>query len=120
MPDYTLNFNVLNDELKKVLPICDSRYRPDQREYENGNIEKSQEIKNILENKQVKRQEIFDKDGYEYKPNYFENEFSEDSGDFVYLYKGGYWEDRAKLNYKHLTDIFKLDEDEGDVKQEGK
>ena len=119
MPDYTLNFNVLNDELKKVLPICDSRYRPDQREYENGNIEKSQEIKNILENKQVKRQEIFDKDGYEYKPNYFENEFSEDSGDFVYLYKGGYWEDRAKLNYKHLTDIFKLDEGD-DVKQEGK
>ena len=48
MPDYTLNFNVLNDELKKVLPICDSRYRPDQREYENGNLEKSQRNKKYI------------------------------------------------------------------------
>ena len=39
------------------------------------------------------------------------NEYSDDSGDFVYLYLGGYWEDRSKKNYSHLTDIFQLDYD---------
>ena len=111
MPEYTCNFNEINDDLKNILPICDSRFRPDQREYEIGNIDKAQEIKAKLEEKQVKRQEKFDNVNYEYKPHYFSNEYSDDSGDFVYLYLGGYWEDRSKKNYSHLTDIFQLDYD---------
>lgn len=111
MPEYTCNFNEINDDLKNILPICDSRFRPDQREYEIGNIDKAQEIKGILEEKQVKRQEKFDNVNFEYKPHYFSNEYSDDSGDFVYLYQGGYWEDRNKKNFSHLTNIFQLDYD---------
>ena len=109
MPEYNYNFNFLNDNLKNFLPISDTRFRPDQREYENGNIEKAQEIKVKLENNQVKRQEIYDNNQKEYKPNYFINKYNEDSSDFIYMYNGKYWEDRENKNFNHIVDIFKLD-----------
>ena len=109
LPEYNCNFNNLDDNLKKFLPISDTRFRPDQREYENGNIEKAQEIKVKLENNQVKRQEIYDSNQKEYKPNYFCNKYNEDSSDFIYMYNGKYWEDRENKNFNHIVDIFKLD-----------
>jgi hypothetical protein len=54
---------------------------------------------------QVYKQELLDKSKKEYMPTYFENEYNEESKDFVFMYKGGYWEDRAKKKYK-LKDIF--------------
>ena len=109
LPEYNCNFNNLDDNLKKFLPISDTRFRPDQREYENGNIEKAQEIKVKLENNQIKRQEIYDSNQKEYKPNYFCNKYNEDSLDFIYMYNGKYWDDRENKNFNHIVDIFKLD-----------
>ena len=64
------------------------------KEYEIGSTEKSQELKAIIEEMQVYKQDILDKSNKEHQPIYFTNEYNEDSKDFVYMYKGGYWEDR--------------------------
>ena len=105
LPSYSCNFNHITDELKAVLPPSDTRFRPDQKEYEIGSTEKSQEIKKTIEEMQQYKQELLDKANKEYQPVYFSNEYNEESKDFVFMYKGGYWEDRANKKLK-LKDIF--------------
>ena len=105
IPQYSCNLNYMTDKLKEVLPKTDTRFRPDQKEYEGGSTEKSQGIKKTIEEMQVYKQELLEKSKKEYMPTYFENEYNEESKDFVFMYKGGYWEDRAKKKYK-LKDIF--------------
>ena len=105
IPQYSCNLNYITDKLKEVLPVSDTRFRPDQKEYESGSTDKSQEIKKVIEEMQKYKQEILDKNKKEYIPIYFENEYNEESKDFVFMYKGGYWEDRANKKLK-LKDVF--------------
>ena len=105
IPAYSCNLNYINDKLKQVLPISDTRYRPDQKEYEIGSTEKSQEIKKLIEGMQIYKQNKLDKNKEEYQPIYFANDYNETSKDFVYIYKGGYWEDRNNKKFK-VKDIF--------------
>lgn len=107
IPQYCCNLNYLPDKLKEILPVSDTRNRPDQKEYEIGSTEKSQEIKAVIEEMQVYKQDILDKDKKEHQPIYFSNEYNEDSKDFVFTYKGGYWEDRKKKQFnKLLKNVF--------------
>ena len=105
IPQYCCNLNYLPDKLKEVIPVSDTRNRPDQKEYEVGSTEKSQEIKTIIEEMQVYKQDILDKSNKEHQPIYFSNEYNEDSKDFVFIYRGGYWEDRKKKKFK-LKNVF--------------
>ena len=42
-----------------------------------------------------------------YQPNYFYEVFDQNSFDNVYIYKGGYWEDRKSESYDGIDeDIF--------------
>ena len=97
--------------MKKFLPKSDSRLRPDQREYEKGNNNLAQEIKDKIEKKQIDRQDYYDNNGINFVPSYFKNEYDNNSEDFVFKYQGGYWEDRNnnKLNEKIKEDIFNID-----------
>ena len=114
IPQYSCNLNNITDQLKEVLPVSDTRFRPDQKEYEIGSTEKSQEIKKVIEEMQKYKQEILDKNKKEYIPIYFENEYNEESKDFVFMYKGGYWEDRANKKLK-LKDVFDTTEFEKEL-----
>ncbi len=107
LPSYSLNFNLLTDNLKKILPKTDSRLRPDQREYENGNVDEATKLRKIIEDKQRARHKKFDEQKIIYEPLYFNNLYSSESSDFVYIYKGNYFEDRNKgiINNK-VFDIF--------------
>lgn len=44
--NFTLQLNYLTEELRKVLPHTDSRLRPDQRAFENGDFQTATTIKN--------------------------------------------------------------------------
>ena len=110
IPEYCCNLNYLPDELKEIIPVSDTRNRPDQKEYEKGSTEKSQELKAIIEEMQVYKQDILDKSNKEHQPIYFTNEYNEDSKDFVYMYKGGYWEDRKNKKFKNLKNVFDTNE----------
>lgn len=105
IPQYCCNLNYLPEKLKEVIPVSDTRNRPDQKEYEVGSTEKSQEIKTVIEEMQVYKQDILDKSNKEHQPIYFSNEYNEDSKDFVFIYRGGYWEDRKKKKFK-LKNVF--------------
>ena len=107
LPEYALGLNYYGEELK-FLPVCDSRKRPDQREYENGNVEKALEIKNEIEEKQRERHKKFDEDKIIYEPIYFKNIFDNTSEDFVYVYKGDYFEERKTGTYPRVVDIFDI------------
>lgn len=111
LPEFTINLNYLHEKLKKFLPKSDSRLRPDQREYENGNNNLAQEIKDKIEKKQIDRQDYYDNNGINFVPYYFKNEYDNNSEDFVFKYQGGYWEDRNnnKLDEKIKDDIFNID-----------
>ena len=120
IPEYCCNLNYLPNELKEIIPVSDTRNRPDQKEYEIGSTEKSQEIKAVLEEMQVYKQDILDKNKKEYIPVYFSNEYNEDSKDFVFTYKGGYWEDRKKKQFKKLKNVFDTTEFEKSKEKENK
>lgn len=97
--DYTLQLN-LPPEYVPGLPPTDSRFRPDQRAYENGDIKKATVEKNRLEDKQRlvrrRREELRE----EYIPKWFV------SKDGEWIYKGGYWEDKEQGRFTNIPDIF--------------
>ena len=109
IPMYSCNLNVINDKLKEILPVTDTRFRPDQKEYEIGDTVKADEIKKKIEDIQIYNQEISDAEKKEHIPVYFSNEYSEESGDFVYMYNGEYWKDRANKKFgdkmKNIFDV---------------
>ena len=67
-PEFSCQLNDLNenDNNMKNLPKFDSRFRPDMREYEKGNVKEAQEIKYKLEQKQ--REKLKD---FVFVPKYF-------------------------------------------------
>ncbi|MCQ2817850.1 MAG: oxysterol-binding protein [archaeon] len=112
LPEYSYRLNENTEELKKVLPSSDSRFRPDQLEFEVGSEEESQRIKDIIEVLQTNRQKKLDEGEKEYKAAYFADEYDEGSKDFHYKYLGGYWEQRANGKYENNKfNVFNLEED---------
>ena len=79
------------------------------REYENGNCEIAQKMKNEQEEFQRIRKFNLEKEKKQYEPKYFKNENNTISNDFIYVFNGKYWEDKLNGNYKKLNDyeIFK-------------
>ena len=111
LPSYSLNLNFINDDLKNILPKSDSRLRPDQREYELGNIDEAIKLRQIIEDNQRSRHKQFEEKKIVYEPFYFNNIFNDNSNDFVYVYKGGYFEDRSENKYRNeKEDIFDINE----------
>ena len=111
LPSYSLNLNFINDDLKNILPKSDSRLRPDQREYELGNIDEAIKLRQIIEDNQRSRHKQFEEKKIVYEPFYFNNIFNDNSNDFVYVYKGGYFEDRNDNKYRNdKENIFDINE----------
>ena len=86
--------------MEQILPCTYSRFRPDLREYENGNNDIAENINKILNEKEKEKIKNLKKKLYQ--PNYFKEILNKKSNDYIYEYKGGYWEDRQKKNFQHL------------------
>lgn len=106
---YANNLNYLPDVLKGELPVSDSRFRPDQRQLELGNIELGEELKKLLEEKQRKRAKDMEANKQVYKPMYFEVA-GDESGSF-YVPVRDYWKDRQSKNLDHIHNVFNLDQE---------
>jgi len=104
--DFTLNLNNMNDELKKILPPSDSRYRPDQRALENQEIDMASSEKHRLEEKQRARRKENEKKKIKHKPLYFEETYDDMTGELIYKYTGNYFEDRAAKKFDKFLDLF--------------
>lgn len=103
--EYTLRMNELTPELSKILPRTDTRFRPDVRRLEEGDLNGAASEKERLEEKQRATRAI-------------DKRFKEPSMDFLWfkysdlqftkekfwIYRGGYWEN--KCNIEKFPEIF--------------
>ncbi|PIA13941.1 Oxysterol-binding protein [Coemansia reversa NRRL 1564] len=83
--------------LRGELPLTDTRFRPDQRAYEEGRLEEAEELKTRLEDAQRVRNRERAAAGTSWVPLWFElREDSDSQSGHAWAYKGGYWEARAR------------------------
>lgn len=106
--DFSSNLNYMSDELKAELPPTDSRFRPDQKALERGDLELASSEKSRLEEKQRKKRK--EKEGnnknYKHQPMFFNEVYDDFTGELVYIYNGRYWEDRMNKKYENYPDLF--------------
>ena len=103
---YTFDLNNLTEEMKKVLPPTDSRFRPDQRLVEYQDFDKAGDEKHRLEEEQRARAKQYKKDGFIPRPIYFDETYDDLTGELIYKYKGNYWDKRYKHQFDDLPKIF--------------
>ena len=103
---YTFDLNNLTEEMKKVLPPTDSRFRPDQRLMEYQDFDKAGDEKHRLEEEQRARAKQYKKDGFIPRPIYFDETYDDLTGELIYKYKGNYWDKRYKHQFDDLPKIF--------------
>lgn len=101
-PTFAMQLNELPEYLVPYLPRTDTRYRPDQRCLENGEVEKSSDEKSRIEEKQRKARKILEDNNQEYKPRWFKRNES----DSCWIYAGGYWDARQAKKWENIPDIY--------------
>lgn len=104
--DFTVNLNNINDELKSILPPSDSRFRPDQRALEVQDLDMASSEKHRLEEKQRKKRKENEKKKIKHTPLYFEEEYDDLTGELIYKYKGGYFEDRKARKFDKFSELY--------------
>ncbi|XP_047325369.1 oxysterol-binding protein-related protein 2A-like isoform X2 [Impatiens glandulifera] len=92
LTSFAITLNEITPGLQEVLPLTDSRLRPDQRHLENGEYEKANAEKLRLEMRQRMSRKL-QENGW--KPRWFRRE----SEDATFRYIGGYWEAREKRQW---------------------
>ncbi|KAH7983997.1 hypothetical protein HPB52_016044 [Rhipicephalus sanguineus] len=68
---FAIELNELDPQMAKLLPPTDSRFRPDQRLLEEGNIAAAEAVKSQLEQNQRERRKQREEQGIEYQPMWF-------------------------------------------------
>lgn len=93
---FTMKLNELTPELEQTLPKTDSRFRPDVRKLEEGDLDGAASEKQRLEEKQREARQR-DKRFKDPSPDllWFEYKSVPELKDKLYIYKGGYWENKC-------------------------
>ncbi|CDH57471.1 oxysterol-binding protein [Lichtheimia corymbifera JMRC:FSU:9682] len=68
---YCVELNEITEIERDKIPITDTRYRPDQRLYENGLVDEADAEKQRIEQKQRERRKEFEQQGVVWKPRWF-------------------------------------------------
>ncbi|KAL1956574.1 hypothetical protein VTO42DRAFT_7045 [Malbranchea cinnamomea] len=95
------------------LPPTDSRNRPDQRALEEGDIDRAEDLKIQLEERQRQRRREMEAAGQRWQPRWFTKVAggSADGGEEVWKLKtgkDGYWEERARGEWTGVVPVFQL------------
>jgi len=104
--EFTYQLNNLPERLKKILPPTDSRFRPDSKALENGDLKLSQTEKVRLEEIQRTSRKEREKEKIEHKPVYFVETVDEYTKEKTYKSNWKYWQDRDQHNWKHLPKLW--------------
>ncbi|KAJ3022422.1 Oxysterol-binding protein- protein 3 [Thoreauomyces humboldtii] len=100
---FAVELNELTRDLKGLLPNTDTRYRPDQRMYEEGRADEAEAEKQRLEQKQREYRKVLETRGEQWHPQWFSPVPATSSApgeENAWQYKGGYWENRGKFTPK--------------------
>jgi hypothetical protein len=100
---WAIGLNEITPDVVDLMAPSDSRYRPDQRAYEEGRIDDADNLKTALEEAQRRRRQEL---GGDIKPRWFRAVKGEDE----WVYGGGYFESReqGKLQHEGLSGLFEL------------
>lgn len=110
---YTLGLNELTPKLRKVLPPTDTRFRPDQRALEDGNLELATPEKLRLEEKQRIARRVRKENGVEWQNMWFAQREAgveevkpiDANAEPTWVWKGTYWDAREKQAWENCPDI---------------
>lgn len=91
---FAINLNHLSTEMLSKIAPTDSRLRPDQRAYENGDLELAALEKNRLEENQRKRRKVLESQNKQWKPMWFD--FETNGKTWKTAFKGEYFKAREK------------------------
>uniref|UniRef100_A0A665W0T6 Oxysterol-binding protein n=1 Tax=Echeneis naucrates TaxID=173247 RepID=A0A665W0T6_ECHNA len=101
---FAMELNELTPDLRPLLPLTDSRLRPDQRMLEEGKVEEADLKKDEIEGIQRERRKELGKKGEEHAPRFFKK--AKDScGRDVWLANGTYWKLRENPGFAHTENI---------------
>lgn len=103
---FAINLNHLPPKLEKKIAPTDSRFRPDLRAYENGDIDLGAKEKHRLEEKQREVRKIRNENNETWNPLFFEEVVDEDTGDRFFKFNDNYWLKRAKGSWSDSPDIY--------------
>ncbi|XP_068557705.1 oxysterol-binding protein-related protein 2-like [Cebidichthys violaceus] len=99
---FAMHLNEQDKSVEGVTPPTDSRFRPDIRAMENGDIDLASSEKKRLEEKQRMARKNRTKSTDEWKTRWFQQGQNPHNKAQDWLYLNGYWE----RNYTHLPDIY--------------
>lgn len=94
---FALELNEMDPLSRSLLPPTDTRFRPDQRLLEKGNIEEAEVQKQRIEKLQRERRRVLEENGVEHQPRFFRK-----SSDDAWVSNGTYLELRKDLGFSKL------------------
>nr|XP_054415345.1 oxysterol-binding protein-related protein 3 isoform X5 [Pongo abelii] len=94
---FALELNEMDPSSKSLLPPTDTRFRPDQRFLEEGNLEEAEIQKQRIEQLQRERRRVLEENHVEHQPRFFRK-----SDDDSWVSNGTYLELRKDLGFSKL------------------
>ncbi|XP_057622024.1 oxysterol-binding protein-related protein 3 isoform X4 [Chionomys nivalis] len=94
---FALELNEMDPLSRSLLPPTDTRFRPDQRLLEEGNIEEAEVQKQRIEQLQRERRRVLEENNLEHQPRFFRK-----SSDDTWVSNGTYLEMRRDLGFSKL------------------
>ena len=107
---FAASLNQITDLEEGMLPVTDSRLRPDQQAAETGDLDGAEALKARLEERQRARRKVMEDHGDEWRPRWFTKVQEGEDGDEVWKLKGGkdgYWEERVRGGWTGVVDVFR-------------
>lgn len=100
---FAIELNEFTENQKEELPPTDTRFRPDQRLFENGKVDEAELEKQRIEEKQRSRRRELEAKGEEHQPLWFiqDKENSKNNKDWSFNHQ--YWSKRESPGYKNLN-----------------
>ncbi|XP_059898907.1 oxysterol-binding protein-related protein 3-like [Gadus macrocephalus] len=94
---FAVELNELAPDLRALLPPTDTRFRPDQRMLEEGNVDGAEEQKQRLEQLQRERRQVLQDNNLTHKPRFFRK-----SKDDAWVTDNTYWEQRRDPGFSKM------------------
>ncbi|PWZ03115.1 hypothetical protein BCV70DRAFT_197348 [Testicularia cyperi] len=98
---FAMSLNEITEDCKDLLPPTDSRLRPDQRAFEEGDVDKAEQLKHKLEEAQRARRKKMESDGNSFTPKWFHKTSDEEP---EWQYGGPDGQDYFKIRKKAAED----------------
>ncbi|KDR22246.1 oxysterol-binding protein-related protein 6-like [Zootermopsis nevadensis] len=98
---FAMELNELDPDMAKYLPITDTRFRPDQRLLEEGNLSAAETLKLQLEQAQRDRRKRKELEGIQHEPRWFSKCITVD-GEESWKYSHKYWESRKSPGFVNM------------------